>query len=66
MEKLLESYLTNRECLSKPKIKFINKDYFNSNRIIFTYSHEYSIDDLKLELNIWDLLEYTFNMIINR
>ena len=65
MEKILETYLADVLLLSKPYVKYINPNYPYNNNILFTYTHEHNYDnkDIKYELNIWDLLTYTFHKI---
>lgn len=62
MEKLIEDYLNEIMYLSESKVFFCS---LGTNVIDFTYTHEYNttMHDLKGELSIWELLEFTYSKI---
>lgn len=62
MYKLLEDYLNEVLFVSKPKVQSFKTE---GNICICFYIGEYDNDYKKSEINIWELLDFTYSKINN-
>ena len=55
MYKLIENYLYEVQNILKPRVQSYNVE---GQSVIFVFRHEYSNEDSKDKLSIWDLMIY--------